>query len=103
MRGVKGTLLAEYSLWRRAELVVGLTSELLSNIIWCQSGTKVVELMPILPMSKGRRASLTYADMAGSLDLTYALVPMETNSIGSNMTVPITYLEQALTMVLDVG
>ena len=97
------TMLAEYSLWRRAELIVGTSSESLANMIWSQNGTKVVELMPILPMSKGRRATLTYADMAGSLDLTYALVPMETNSIGSNMTVPITYLEQALTMVLDVG
>ena len=101
MSGVKGTLLAEYSLWRRAELVVGLTSELLSNIIWCQSGTKVVELMPILPMSKGRRASLTYADMAGSLDLTYALVPMETSNVASNMTVPIPYLESALKLVME--
>jgi hypothetical protein len=97
----KGTMLAEYSLWRRAELIVGASSESLANMLWSQNGTRVVELMPILPSSKGRRATLNYADMAGSLDLTYAIVPMETENLGSNVTVPIPYLESALKMVLE--
>jgi hypothetical protein len=96
----KRTMLAEYSLWRRAELIIGsTTSELLTNMLWCQNETRIVELMPILPMSKGRRATLTYADMAGSLDLIYSLVPMEIQSIGSNMSVPIHTFENALTLV----
>jgi uncharacterized membrane protein YgcG len=101
-KGVKGTMLAEYSLWRRAELIVCASSESLANMMWSQNGTRVVELMPILPSSKGRRASLNYADMAGSLDLTYAMVPLETKNIHANLTVPINFLESALKLVQGV-
>ncbi len=100
----RGSMLAQYSLWRRAELVVAMPGGSLANLMWSQNGTKVVELMPILPEAQGRRATLTYADMAGSLDLPYALVPITTPSFhnGPALKVPVDFLESALKELMEV-
>lgn len=73
----------------------------LANMMWTQNGTKVVELIPILPESMGRRATITYADMAGSLQLPYAMVPINTTSPSERFKVPINYLESALRLVME--
>jgi hypothetical protein len=100
-KGGRASFLSQYSLWRRAELVVAMSGGSLANMMWTQNGTKVVELIPILPESMGRRATITYADMAGSLQLPYAMVPINTTSPSERFKVPINYLESALRLVME--
>ena len=100
-KGGQASLLSQYSLWRRAELIVAMPGGSLANIMWSQNGTKVVELVPILPNTLGRRATITYADMAGSLELPYAMVPINTTSPNERYKVPIHFLESALRLVME--
>ena len=97
----KKKFLAQYSLWRRAELVVAMPGDSLANMMWSQNGTKIVELVPILPKAMGHRATITYADMAGSLELPYAMVPINATSSKSRFKVPINYLESALRLIMS--
>ena len=62
---------------------------------------KVVELVPVLPEAMGRRATVTYADLAGSLQLPYAMVPINTTTPNERYEVPINYLESALRLVME--
>jgi len=101
-KGGQASFLSQYSLWRRAELIVAMPGGSLANMMWSQNGTKVVEFVPILPAAMGRRATVTYADMAGSLQLPYAMVPINTTSPSERYKVPIHYLESALRLVMDV-
>ena len=100
-KGGQASFLSQYSLWRRAELIVAMPGDSLANMMWSQNGTKVVELVPVLPEAMGRRATVTYADLAGSLQLPYAMVPINTTTPNERYEVPINYLESALRLVME--
>ena len=92
----KYSLISQYMMFNKAEMIIGAHGGGLTNIVWGNKNTKVIEILPVTSAASGRRARVCYASIAGSLGMDYTMIPVETPSFDSPIQVPVKDLSKGM-------
>ena len=90
------SLISQYTMFSKADMIIGAHGGGLTNLVWGNKNTKVIEILPVTSAETGRRARVCYASIAGSLGMDYTMIPVETPTFDSPIHVPVQDLSKGM-------